>query len=58
MQHCPDRGFTNITDFSGMPFHRKTESKRELKHAPFYIDPKKCFITKIVILKEVDIKKK
>lgn len=58
IQHCPEEGFTNVNDFIGMPFHRKDESERKLKHAPFYKDPKKCYITKIVILKEDDIKKK
>lgn len=40
-----------------MPSHRKAESKRKLKHATFYIDQKKCFITKVVVLNKVDIKK-
>ena len=40
-----------------MPFHRKAESKRKLKCATFYIDQKKCFFTKAVVLNKVDIKK-
>lgn len=35
----------------------KAESKRKLKRATFYIDQKKCFVTKVVVLNKIGIKK-